>query len=281
MFRHMTFSIVARSADGESWGVAVASKFLAVGSAVPAAVAGVGAIATQAWVNVAYKGIALAHLDEGATAGVALQRLLEEDDGRDHRQVGIVDMDGQAVSHTGSSCLDWAGGVTGESYAIQGNILVGEEVVTAMEAAFVGSDADAPLSQRLLAALRAGDAAGGDARGRQSAALLVVRDEAGLDGRDDVDVDLRVDDHATPIEELQRLLELHEHLNAEVPEDERTPDTPELFAEMDSRAQALGHSSFVVWIGVNNYENLGGDGWTATRLVEELREATPDWRDPA
>jgi uncharacterized Ntn-hydrolase superfamily protein len=171
--------------------------------------------------------------------------------------------------------------VTGESYAIQGNILVGEEVVTAMEAAFVGSDADAPLSQRLLAALRAGDAAGGDARGRQSAALLVVRDEAGFDGRDDVDVDLRVDDHATPIEELQRLLELHEHLNAEVPEDERTPDTPELFAEMDSRAQALGHSSFVVWIGVNNYENLGGDGWTATRLVEELREATPDWRDRA
>lgn len=274
----MTFSIVARSADGQSWGVAVASKFLAVGSAVPAAVADVGAIATQAWANVAYKGIALAHLDEGATASVALQRLLEEDDGRDHRQVGIVDVDGQAASHTGASCLEWAGGITGDGYAIQGNILTGEGVVAAMQAAFLASDEEAPLSHRLMAALRAGDAAGGDARGRQSAALLVVRDEAGFDGRDDIEVDLRVDDHTSPIDELERLLGLHDHLNAEVPEDERTPDTPELFAEMDARAQALGHSSFVVWVGVNNYENLGGDGWTATRIVEELREATPDWQ---
>ncbi len=274
----MTFSIVARSADGQSWGVAVASKFLAVGSAVPAAVAGVGAIATQAWANVAYKGLALAHLDEGATASVALQRLLEEDDGRDHRQVGIVDVDGQAASHTGPSCLEWAGGVTGDGYAIQGNILTGEEVVTAMQAAFVASDEEAPLAQRLMAALRAGDAAGGDARGRQSAALLVVREEAGYDGRDDIEVDLRVDDHTSPIDELERLLRLHEHLNAGVPEDERTPDTPELFAELDARAQALGFTSFAVWVGVNNYENLGGVGWTATRLVDELREATPDWR---
>ncbi len=109
----MTFSIVARSTDGESWGVAVASKFLAVGAVVPAAVAGVGAIATQADANVAYKGQALAHLDEGATASVALQRLLEEDDGRDERQVGIVDVDGGAATHTGHACLDWAGGVTG------------------------------------------------------------------------------------------------------------------------------------------------------------------------
>ena len=133
----MTFSIVARSADGESWGVAVASKFLAVGSAVPAAVAGVGAIATQADANVAYKGQALAHLDDGATASVAIQRLIEDDDGRDHRQVGIVDVDGGAASHTGHACLDWAGGVTGDGYAIQGNILAGEEVVLAMEAAWV------------------------------------------------------------------------------------------------------------------------------------------------
>ena len=274
----MTFSIVARSADGQSWGVAVASKFLAVGSAVPAAVAGVGAIATQAWANVAYKGIALAHLDEGATASVALQRLLEEDEGRDHRQVGIVDVEGQAASHTGASCLDWAGGVTGDGYAIQGNILTGEEVVAAMETAYLASDEEAPLAQRLMAALRAGDAAGGDARGRQSAALLVVRDGAGFDGRDDIEVDLRVDDHTSPIDELERLLRLHEHLNAEVPEDERTPDTPDLHAEMDARSRALGHGSLAVWVGVNNYENLGGDGWTATRLVEELREATPDWR---
>src|SRR5918998_5167238 len=131
----MTFSIVARSADGEAWGVAVASKFLAVGSAVPAAVAGVGAVATQAWANVAYKGLALAHLDEGATAQVALDRLLDEDDGRDHRQVGIVDCDGGAATHTGSECLAWAGGVTGPGVAIQGNILTGPDVVEAIRTA--------------------------------------------------------------------------------------------------------------------------------------------------
>ena len=274
----MTFSIVARSDDGGSWGVAVASKYLAVGSAVPAAAAGVGAVASQAWVNVAYKGLALAHLGEGATASAALQRLLDEDDGRDHRQVGIVDVAGRAASHTGGSCLEWAGGVTGEGYAIQGNILTGEEVVTAMRTAFVASDRSAPLAERLMAALRAGDAVGGDARGRQSASLLVVRDEAGVDGRDDIEMDLRVDDHTSPVDELDRLLGLHQRLNTEVPEDERTPDTPELFAEMDARAQALGLRSFIVWIGVNDYEHLGGDGWTATRLVEELREVTPDWQ---
>src|SRR5829696_363765 len=136
----MTFSIVARSADGESWGVAVASKFLAVGSAVPAAVAGVGAIATQADANVAYKGQALAHLDDGATASVALQRLLEDDAVRDARQVGIVDLDGGAASHTGHACLDWAGSVTGDGYAIQGNILAGDFVAAAMQDAYEATD---------------------------------------------------------------------------------------------------------------------------------------------
>src|SRR5689334_18782898 len=181
----MTFSIVARSADGESWGVAVASKFLAVGSAVPAAVAGVGAVATQAWANVAYKGLALAHLDEGATASVAVQRLIEEDEGRDHRQVGIVDLDGGASTYTGPSCLDWAGGLTGDGFAVQGNILTGPEVVEAMRDAFEQSDPEAPLARRLLEALAAGDLAGGDSRGRQSAALLVVKDGAGYGGFDD------------------------------------------------------------------------------------------------
>lgn len=277
----MTFSIVARSDDGESWGVAVASKYLAVGSAVPAATAGVGAVATQAWVNVAYKAEALVHLGSGATASAALQRLLEPDDGREHRQVGIVDAAGRAASHTGAECLDWAGGVTGDGYAIQGNILVGEDVVTAMRDAFVASDPAASLAERLVAALRAGDDAGGDARGRQSASLLVVRDEAGPDGRDDIEVDLRVDDHTRPVDELERLLGLHQRFTTEVPEDERTPDTPELFAEMDARARSLGLRSFVVWIGMNNYEHLGGDGWTGTRLVEALREATPDWKADA
>jgi uncharacterized Ntn-hydrolase superfamily protein len=274
----MTFSIVARSDDGETWGVAVASKFLAVGSVVPAAAAGVGAVATQAWANVTYKGAALAHLADGATAPEALQRLLDDDEGRDHRQVGIVDVDGRSASHTGESCLQWAGGVTGKGYAIQGNILAGEEVVVAMQTAFTASSPAAPLAERLLTALRAGDEAGGDARGRQSAALLVVRNGAGFDGGDDIEVELRVEDHTSPIAELERLLTLHQNLHVGVPEDERTPDTPELFAEMDARAQALGLRSFAVWVGINNYEGLGGDGWTATRLVDELRAATPDWR---
>ena len=215
----MTFSIVARSADGESWGVAVASKFLAVGNAVPAAVAGVGAVATQALANVAYKGLALSHLDEGATAGVALQQLLDEDPDRAQRQVGIVDLDGQAASHTGAECLDWAGGVTGACYAIQGNILTGPEVVEAMQQAWLASESEPDLARRLLAVLKAGDDAGGDARGRQSAALLVVREEAGYDGLDDVAVDLRVDDNAflpdgDPIAELARLLDLNAEAHA-------------------------------------------------------------------
>lgn len=211
----MTFSIVARSADGESWGVAVASKFLGVGAVVPAAVAGVGAVATQAWANVAYKGLALSHLDDGATAGVALQTLLDEDPGYLQRQVGIVDVDGQAASHTGSACQPWAGGVTGEGYAIQGNLLTGPEVIEAMEQAWRAAEDEASLERRLIAALRAGDEAGGDSRGRQSAALLVVREEAGYDGEDDIVADLRVDDAALlpggdPIAELARLLDLND-----------------------------------------------------------------------
>ncbi len=206
----MTFSIVARSTDGESWGVAVASKFLAVGAVVPAAVAQVGAIATQADANVAFKGLALSHLDDGATASVALQRLLEEDDGRDERQVGIVDAEGGSATHTGHACLDWAGGVIGSGYAIQGNILAGEFVVAAMQDAFEASDGEEPLARRLLAALSAGDDAGGDRRGRQSAALLVVRDGAGYGGGDDIAADLRVDDHADPVTELARLLDLND-----------------------------------------------------------------------
>ena len=278
----MTFSIVAHSRDHESWGVAVASKFFSVGSVVPAARAGVGAIATQAWANVRYKDEALAHLGDGGTAAAALERLIADDDGRDSRQVGIVDAEGRSATHTGSECLEWAGGVSGDGYAIQGNILAGEEVVRAMQASFEASDPAAPLAERLLSALRAGDEAGGDARGRQSAALLVVKDGAGFDGGDDVELDLRVDDHPHPVEELDRLLGVQRRLfHTDVPESERTPDTPELFAEMDARAQALGLRSFAVWVGLNDYENLGGADWTATRLVDELREATPDWHPDA
>jgi uncharacterized Ntn-hydrolase superfamily protein len=272
----MTFSIVARSADGESWGVAVASKFLAVGSAVPAAVAGVGAIATQADANVAYKGLALAHLDEGATAPVALERLLEEDPRRDERQVGIVDVDGTAASHTGAGCLDWAGSRTGPGYAVQGNILAGEQVVDAMERAFVAADPQTPLAHVLLAALAAGDAAGGDRRGRQSAALLVVREGAGYAGLDDLAVDLRVDDHRDPVAELARLLELNDlYLTASTPE-EQLPVTPDLAAELERRATALGARDFQAWVGTENYEmRVAADGsWIDHRILDLLRAAS-------
>ena len=267
----MTFSIVARSDDGESWGVAVASKFLAVGSAVPAAVAGIGAIATQAHANVAYKGQALAHLDDGATAEVALEALLEDDDQRDHRQVGLVDSDGNAATHTGGQCFDWAGGVTGPGVAIQGNILAGPHVVEAMKDAW-DNNADRPFARRLLAALSAGDAVGGDKRGRQSAAIFVVREEAGYDGGDDVAVDLRVDDHTNPCAELGRLLDLQElYLTRSAPE-ERVPIDDELRSELETRAKALGHPDFDAWVGTENYEMRVGPDWVDEKVLAILRE---------
>ncbi|MFW5469710.1 DUF1028 domain-containing protein [Knoellia sp. CPCC 206435] len=274
----MTFSIVARSADGTSWGVAVASKFLAAGSAVPAAVAGIGAIATQALANVSYKAQALALLDEGATASVALQRLIDDDEGRDQRQVGIVDLDGLAATYTGAACLDWAGGETGEGVAIQGNILTGPEVVAAMRASWDEGDPAAPLAERLLAALRAGDEAGGDRRGRESAALLVVTEGGGIGGFDDVQVDLRVDHHDDPVTELEKLLAIHGTYFPDVPLDERVPDTPELMAELDSRARSLGLPGLMEWMGQHNLEGYGGPDWTARTVVDRLRAATPEWR---
>jgi uncharacterized Ntn-hydrolase superfamily protein len=275
----MTFSIVARSADGESWGVAVASKFLAVGSAVPAAVAGVGAIATQADANVAYKGLALAHLDDGANASVALLRLLEEDEGRHDRQVGIVDVDGGAATHTGNACLDWAGGETGDGYAIQGNILVGSEVVEAMKLAWESSDPDAPLARRLLDALTAGDEAGGDKRGRQSAALLVVKEGAGYGGLDDIAVDLRVDDHAAPVTELARLLDLNDLYLTATTEEEKVTVTPDLEQELTEFAQARGHQDFHEWVGTENYEmRVAPDlEWIDQQILDIVRSE----RDPA
>jgi uncharacterized Ntn-hydrolase superfamily protein len=274
----MTFSIVARSTDGESWGVAVASKFLAVGAVVPAAVAQVGAIATQADANVAYKGLALSHLDDGATASVALQRLLEEDDGRDDRQVGIVDGDGGSATHTGHACLDWAGGATGDGYAIQGNILAGEFVVAAMQDAFEASDSEEPLARRLLAALSAGDDAGGDRRGRQSAALLVVKDGAGYGGGDDIVADLRVDDHPDPVTELARLLDLNDLYLTASTETERVAITPELDAEIEHLVHERGFPDLGSWAGTENYEmRVDPQGaWIDEKILEILRATDDD-----
>jgi len=270
----MTFSIVARSDDGESWGVAVASKFLAVGSAVPAAVAGVGAIATQAMANVAFKAEGLALLDDGATAQVALDRLVEDDDGRDHRQVGIVDVEGHGVTYTGAACMDWAGGIAGDGFAIQGNILTGPEVVSAMHEAWLASAGTPDLARRLIAALTAGDAAGGDSRGRQSAALIVVREGAGYNGGDDVAVDLRVDDHATPIAELARLLDLNDlYLTASEDADKVTV-TPELAAELQAFAESRGTKDFLAWVGTENYEMRVAEdlAWIDRRILAIVRE---------
>ncbi|MCW2753419.1 MAG: hypothetical protein JWQ32_830 [Marmoricola sp.] len=269
----MTFSIVARSADGQSWGVAVASKFLAVGSAVPAAVAGIGALATQAEANLSWKGIGLSLLDEGATAQVALDRMLEEDEKRDHRQIGIVDVDGLAVTYTGSACYDWAGGLTAEGLAIQGNILAGPEVVEAMKAAWDDSIDEPSLARRLLAALTSGDAAGGDKRGRQSAALLVVSEGAGYGGLDDVAVDLRVDDAAAPIPELARLLDLNDLYLTASTDAEKVAVTPELEVEIDRLVRAAGHADLASWVGTENYEmRVADDGsWIDEQVLAILR----------
>ena len=267
----MTFSIVAT--DGTSWGVAVASKFLAVGSAVPAAVAGIGAIATQADANVGYKPQALFLLDGGATATEALAALLASDEGRDHRQVGIVDAAGSAASHTGPACFAWAGGRTGRGYAIQGNVLTGEEVVAAVEHSWLDGSVDTPLAHRLLSALAAGDAAGGDRRGRQSAALLVVREEAGYGGLDDIAVDLRVDDHATPIPELLRLLALNDLYLTASTESEKVQVTPELAQEIALLVASLGHPDLAAWVGTENYEmRVAADGtWIDEVVLAILR----------
>jgi uncharacterized Ntn-hydrolase superfamily protein len=200
-----TFSIVACDPANQDWGVAVASKFFAVGSVVPWAKAGVGAVATQAFANTSFGPRGLLILEQGADAGAALKVLVDSDTGRAQRQVGIVDAKGGAATYTGEKCNAWAGGVAGVNYACQGNILVGEKAVQAMARAFESSKGE--LAERLLAALEAGDAAGGDSRGRQSAAILVVRPGGGYGGWDDRYLDIRVDDDPQPIKGLRRMME--------------------------------------------------------------------------
>ena len=202
-----TFSIIAFDPETDSLGVAVQSKFLAVGSVVPWARAGVGAVATQAMANYNYGPRGLDLMSEGMSAEETVEALTGADEGRDHRQLGVVDARGLAATFTGSGCFDWAGGVTGEHYAAQGNILVGRETVGAMAGTY--EEAEGDLAARLLAALDAGQEAGGDSRGRQSAALLVVREGGGYGGDNDRVIDLRVDDHPDPIKELMRIRDLH------------------------------------------------------------------------
>lgn len=206
----MTYSIVAR--DGDSFGVAVASKFLGVGGVVPAASAAAGALATQALANVAYKANGMALLGSGMSAGEVITRLLVDDPARELRQLGVVDRDGGSASWTGADCFGWCGGRTGDGYACQGNMLAGAEVIDAMGEAFEASRGH--LADRLVASLASGQVAGGERRGRQAAAVLIVRPEGGYGRYDDKTVDLRVDDHSDPLGELSRLLGLW-HLDLE------------------------------------------------------------------
>jgi len=199
-----TFSIAAYDPDKKEWGVAVASKYLAVGSAVPWAKAGVGAVATQSFVNVTYGPEGLALLEKGKTAEETVKALTDADKDKETRQLGIVDAKGEVANFTGSKCIAWAGSKSGKNYTCQGNLLAGKEVTDKMAEAF--EEAKGPLTWRLMAALEAGEKAGGDKRGKQSAAILVVREKAGPNGFGDRYIDLRVDDHENPIPELVRIV---------------------------------------------------------------------------
>ncbi len=205
--RISTFSIVALDEAADELGVAVQSKFLAVGAAVPWVIGGVGAIATQAWANTTYGPRGLQLLEAGHDPETVIAMLTSADDQRDQRQIGIVDSRGRSASYTGSTCMEWAGGIARPNFAVQGNILAGPAVVQAMADAFPTSKGC--LADRLIASLRAGQAAGGDRRGKQSAALYIGKPAGGYGGFNDRYIDLRVDDHAEPIEELARVLELH------------------------------------------------------------------------
>jgi uncharacterized Ntn-hydrolase superfamily protein len=200
----MTFSIVARDLQTSEWGVAVQSKFVAIGALVPWAKAGVGAIATQAWINTTYGTHGLELLEGGLSPAEAIAQLIREDEGHAHRQVGIVGVSGEPATYTGEACPSWAGSVIGAHYVCQGNFLVDKVPILAMAQAF--EEAHGPLYDRLILALEAAQAAGGDRRGQQSAALLVVCSHSGFRGFNDRLIDVRVDDHSTPIKELRRIL---------------------------------------------------------------------------
>src|SRR5947209_196256 len=248
-----TYSIAACDLEAGQWGVATQSKFLSVGSVVPWAEPGVGAIATQAYANPRYGPNGLALLRDGLSAAEVVERLTDADEERDVRQLGVVDGEGRSASWTGSQCHDWAGHLNGPCYAAQGNILVGAETVAALAETFEAK-AELPLAQRLLECLAAAQAAGGDKRGQQSASLLIVERDGGYAALSDTVVDLRVEDHERPIEELRRIYGLHRRLFEVTPRDGWLPLEGELRAEVDERLRAAGHDSLASWAGVENLE---------------------------
>jgi uncharacterized Ntn-hydrolase superfamily protein len=277
----MTFSIVGRSPDGRAVGVAVASKFLAAGAFVPAAAADAGALATQAYANLALRTVGLDQLRAGLSAADLVARFFDGDDQREQRQAGIVDRSGGAATFTGERCMPWAGGRCSStdpagSYAAQGNMLAGPEVVDAMVGAW-SSLPDAPLARRLLTALAAGQDAGGDPRGKQSAALLVVSPGAGYGGLSDVQVDLRSDGSPEPIGELERMLDLHDLYFGRTPEEQLLALEGDLLAEVRGLLALAGFErgdtarDLYDWMGRENYEERWHDGRLDPVVLEQLR----------
>jgi uncharacterized Ntn-hydrolase superfamily protein len=251
----VTYSIAACDLAAGQWGVATQSKFLAVGSVVPWAEPGVGAVATQAYANPRYGPEGLAFLRAGAPAAKVVRELTAADEGREHRQLGVVDGKGGSATFTGSECLDWAGGRTGESYAAQGNILVSADTVDRLAETFEATEGQ-PLAERLIACLAAAQDAGGDRRGQQSAALLVVERDGGYAGLSDVLVDLRVDDHEAPIDELGRLYGLHGLLFGKTPREDWVDVDPAELAELLAGRGYTGEltTAFARWAGAANLE---------------------------
>lgn len=277
--RVATYSIAACDLEARQWGVAVASKFLAVGAVVPWAEPGVGAVATQAWANPRYGPDGLALLRSGKSAAETIAALTDADANRDERQVGIVDAAGNGATYTGDKCHDWAGGRTGRGYAAQGNILVSEATVEALATTFE-RNGHLELPERLIECLAAAQAAGGDRRGQQSAALVVVQKDGGYAGLSDVAVDLRVDDHERPVIELRRLYGLHRELfGVTPPEDWLTVDGA-LRAELEGRLERLGFrgkldEAFDAWAGVENLEErVDGVQRVDPVVLEALRKAS-------
>jgi uncharacterized Ntn-hydrolase superfamily protein len=271
-----TYSIAACDLERGQWGVATQSKFLAVGSVVPWAEPGVGAIATQAYANPRYGPDGLALLRAGRDAAEVVDQLVAADEDRDHRQLGVVDGRGASATYTGSECLEWAGGLSGHCFAAQGNILVSAATVDALAATFAAT-AGQPLAERLIACLDAAQAAGGDRRGQQSAALLVVEEDGGYAGLSDVAVDLRVDDHPAPVSELERLFAVHNALFGKTPADEWLDVDATLAGELTERLTALGYDAelkqaFVEWASTENLEErVDGVERIDPVVLEELR----------
>jgi uncharacterized Ntn-hydrolase superfamily protein len=268
----MTYSIAAHDPEAQQWGVAVQSKFLAVGSVVPWAEPQVGAIATQAYANPRYGPDGLALLRGGLAAEEVVQRLVAADEGRDERQLGVVDAHGGSASWTGPGCNDWAGHRTGPGYAAQGNILVSGATVDALAETFEAA-AGGSLAVRLLDCLTAAQAAGGDRRGQQSAALLVVERDGGYGKLSDTLVDLRIEDHAQPIEELRRLYTLHDRLFSRTPREQWLPLEGALLDEVRTRLDRLGFDGLDAWAGFANLEErVDGEDAIDPVVLDALRE---------